>query len=561
MQNVFKPSHHRLVQTVLVWILFTGISACSPSNETVKQTATASVPLPPVATAVATATALPPSVWIDPATPARLLSQIELPAGYQQVSTAESAAFRFGPLSDGGKIGQIYALAAPFYTLPDEMASSDLIDIWSGADKARTIVVDEETARLFADIWGKPAANVRSVANPALENFEPNDSTILFIIPLDQLQPTWKVLRVDGIYPLSHDVLNEAYPLSISFGFSADGEIPAELGQITSGLHANFDPDLLSIVAMTGTTALTRATAHQMDINGVTWPGKDIGPYLRNADITHISNEVSFYEFCSKGNPNETSMMFCSRPEYLELLSDVGTDLVELTGNHNLDYGRKPYTDSLDMYAKAGMKVYGGGLTEDDARAPLLIDDHGNKFAFMGCNFVGPKNAMATKNTMGAAHCDFEWFTAKISELRAQGYLPIFTFQYSEYLIYRPGEHQERDFKRMADAGALVVSGSQAHFPQIMDVYNGSFIHYGPGNLFFDQMDRPVVGTREEFVDRHYFFNGRYLGTELVTALLEDFARPRPMTELERADFLARIFDAAMPYINPTPTPSPTIKP
>ena len=119
---------------------------------------------------------------------------------------------------------------------------------------------------------------------------------------------------------------------------------------------------------MTGTTALTRGTAHQMDINGVTWPGKDIRDILRGADITHISNEVSFYEHCSKGNPNERSLMFCSRPEYLGLLMDVGTDVVELTGNHNLDYGKKPYRDSLQMYQQNNIQTYAGGLTEEEAR-------------------------------------------------------------------------------------------------------------------------------------------------------------------------------------------------
>ena len=41
---------------------------------------------------------------------------------------------------------------------------------------------------------------------------------------------------------------------------------------------------------------------------------------------------------------------------------------------------------------------------------------------------------------------------------------------------------------RVADAGATMVSGSQAHYPHIMEFRGESFIHYGLGNLFFDQM-------------------------------------------------------------------------
>ena len=77
---------------------------------------------------------------------------------------------------------------------------------------------------------------------------------------------------------------------------------------------------------------------------------------------------------------------------------------MELTGNHNLDYGKKSYRESLQMYQQNNIQTYAGGLTEEEARIPALFEDHGNKFAFLGCNFVGPRYAMATENSMGAAH-------------------------------------------------------------------------------------------------------------------------------------------------------------
>ena len=84
----------------------------------------------------------------------------------------------------------------------------------------------------------------------------------------------------------------------------------------------------------------------------------------------------------------------------------------------------------------------------------------------------------------------------------------------------------------MAAAGATIVSGRQAHVPQVMEFYNGGFIHYGLGNLFFDQMDpRGPRLTENEFLDRHVFYDGRYLGVELISARLTDYCRPRFMTE------------------------------
>lgn len=484
---------------------------------------------------------------MDPAVPLGLARQVHLPAGYRLSTENESAPYTFGVSFMAGPAYQVYLLAAPFFTLTDDLSRQELEKIWSGEDRSRTLIAPDPTWQVFSEKWGAPAETVRRVQSLTDVSLAPDDSHTLLLIPFEDIRPEWKILTVDGVTPLTHPFEPASYPLTVYFSFQGKVPIPAELQAAEKDLTPNYDPQKLSIVAMTGTTALTRATAHEMDIHGVTWPARDIGQYLRDADLTHISNEVSFYAGCSKGNPNEKSMMFCSRPEYLELLQDVGADVIELSGNHNLDYGKKPYLYSLDLYQQVGMKTYAGGLTEEDARKPLLLEDHGNRFAFLGCNFVGPTYAMATENSMGAAHCDFEWFASQLTALRQQGYLPIFTFQYSEYYIHKPGEHQERDYKRMVDAGAVVVSGSQAHYPQVMTIYRDSFIHYGLGNLFFDQMDRPIKGTREEFIDRHYFYDGRYIGTQLITALLEEYARPRSMTAAERIDFLTRIFADAVP--------------
>jgi len=126
-----------------------------------------------------------------------------------------------------------------------------------------------------------------------------------------------------------------------------------------------------------------------------------------------------------------------------------------------------------------------------------------------------------------------------------------------------------KDFRFMADSGADIVSGSQAHYAQMMEFYNGSFIHYGLGNLFFDQMGDQAwmpQGIRREFLDRYVIYDGKFISAELITALLEDYSRPRLMTDVERAKFLQEYFyhsgwmslqPTAEPTITPTLTPLP----
>jgi poly-gamma-glutamate synthesis protein (capsule biosynthesis protein) len=303
----------------------------------------------------------------------------------------------------------------------------------------------------------------------------------------------------------------------------------------------------MTALIMTGVTALVRVTAFTMNTKGITYPGRDIRDWLVGADITHISNEVPFAGNCPAPDPAQTKkLVFCSDPRYIELLKFVGTDVVELTGNHYADYGPEAMLLTLKLYGENGMSHYGGGADLDDARKPLLIENNGNKLAFIGCNSVDiGRLPTATSTRPGAAPCDYDYMTGQIRGLHDQGYLVITSFQYYETYDPKPFAAQQHDFRMMADAGAVIVQGSQAHNPQAMEFHGAGLIHYGLGNLFFDQMGDAGTPTRHEFIDRHIFYDGAYVSTELLTAELEDYARPQPMTPQQRAALLTAYFAAS----------------
>jgi len=291
-------------------------------------------------------------------------------------------------------------------------------------------------------------------------------------------------------------------------------------------------------------TALVRATAYTMEQRGVKYPGKDVRDWLLEADVTHISNEVPFARNCPFPNPVQPDVRFCSDPRYIELMEDVGADIVELTGDHFQDWGEEAMLYTLDLYKERGWLYYGGGANLEEGRQAAIIEHNGNRLAFIGCNGKGGGFAQASANHPGAVVCDYAWMQAEIARLRAEGYLPIATFQHFEYYTYQAQPNQERDFRGVAQAGAVVVSGSQAHQPQALEFVGSSLIHYGLGNLFFDQYDVSQA-CRQAFIDRHVFYNGRYIGTELLPILFVDYARARPMDPGEREDLLHKVFAAS----------------
>ncbi len=426
----------------------------------------------------------------------------------------------------------------------------------------------DSTLAAFTELWGAPASGVVQTA-PADQLLDDAWKNLPSwgIVPFEALDPKWKVLTIDGQSPIHKDFNPAGYPLQVFFTLQSQGLIPSGISMPAT----NRDPSRMTTLIMTGTTALVRWIAYKMEVNGVDYPARDIGDWLRQADIMHVSDEVSFDPSCPPPDPYE-SRFYCSDPKYLQLLEDAGVDVVELTGNHNMDNGAQSALYTLELYKEHHIQTFGGGANLADSRKPLLMEDHGNKFAFVGCNEAGPPEAWATDNSPGANPCDYSQFLPQISQLRKQGYIVIVTFQYREGYSPQAMPWQVDDFRNAATAGATIVSGSQSHFPLAMEFFNGTFIHYGLGNLFFDQMGNiapgpglPLMpGERREFLDRHVFYDGRYISTELLTALLEDYSRPRPMTTDERAAFLQEYFEHSgwLPFVaTPAPELTPTLIP
>lgn len=495
-----------------------------------------------------TLTDVPKTLWISPATP-DMLRQLAEDIGIAQAASPDKASIRLdiSQTSNDQSITWIYALVTPFPTITDEVALTTIQDAWAGKASGpfvgQPLWMTASTLAAFSAVWGAPASGSVRVteANQLVDSAWANRPAWA-IVPFEELEPRWKVLSVNGQSPVHNDFNVETYALKINFNLQPP---------VFRLLSSNRDPDKLTVLAMTGVTALVRATADRMERYGVLYPGKEIRTVLRSADITHVSNEVSFDADCPTPDPWTSSLQFCSDPQYIALLEDIGVDIVELTGNHLLDYGTGPLLTTLDMYDERGWLHFGGGRNLTDARQAVKVTDHGNKLAFLGCNPVGPASDWATDTNPGSASCDYGQMQTAIAVLRSQGYLPIVTFQYNEYYQPSPTDYEQRDFRSMAEAGAIIVSGSQAHVPAAMEFYGGSFIHYGLGNLFFDQMSyrlpngTVIFDTRNVFVDRHIFYDGRYLGTELLTYIIEDYAQPRAMTDTERTNFLQTIFSAA----------------
>jgi hypothetical protein len=543
------------------------LAACSSTPTTISMdTETPDLPdppmtkpsLPPPSPVILNKTDIPVSVsnsiYLSAELPDGFVEKLHLPADWKLADNVTSADYSIlinhkdSRITNNQSISTwVYVLVAPFPTIADSVLLDDFYTAWSEGNTQHlgfsNLFVSTNTFDVFQTLWGEPDPTfVNIISTEDIQSYAWESRDVLALIPFEILNPQWKVLEINNQNPLHKSFNPELYPLSVQIEIRDNGTGSDQ--NILSIPTINRDPDQLTTVILTGVTALVRATGIMMEREGLKYPGLDIRDWLREADFTHINNEVPFAERCPSAFLQTNELKFCSKPEFIELLEDIGTDIVELSGDHFEDWGPEATLYSLKLYEERGWKTYGGGESLADARQPVLIEHNGNKLAFLGCNAKLPGYARASDTHPGAAHCDWDWMEDEILRLRNEGYLPIITFQHEEYYDYFAHPKLQIDFHQMAESGAVIISGSQAHQPHAMEFYDGAFLHYGLGNLFFDQYLEGIP-MRQAFIDRHVFYNGRHVNTELLTIMFIDFARPRPMTESERIDLLDTIFTAS----------------
>ena len=368
-----------------------------------------------------------------------------------------------------------------------------------------------------SDISSSELSNLKQISDPAEVS---QDSTDVYLISLDDLDSRVRVINVDGKYPL--DILND-------------------------------DPEFLTL-NQTGVTALARRMLTKLSAVGDgAYFAEKVADFLSSTDLTHTSNEVSFSDTCS----NSMAMTLCSAPKIYSALTAIGVDIVELTGNHNNDWGASANLASIAQYHDDGILTFGGGENEEAAKKPLEFKQDGTSITWLGIN-----NSTSTKSNgqgaindyPGANIYDESTTREQIESAKERGDYVIVDVQYFECYSYpEDGEEmpscdypisgQEAFFRSLIDMGADMIVGTQAHQPQTFELYKDKPIYYGLGNLFFDQVYWP--GTERSLILTHYFSGQKLLQTRITPTMYDNNYQPAIMSEADTKNYLTRLANAS----------------
>ena len=437
------------------------------------------------------------------------------------------------------------------YWINDSVSSDDL------ANSEYTLLLNIDTYNRYYDFLKRmyPNTEIKSSDN-LISDLENEDSGNIGLIEKEDLNKDFKLLKYDGKYYL--DTFDGG--IAISLGLSSTDEnvnVSFVSNIIKKNLSLNsedFNSENVAKVNMTGVTALARRVAQAMAVrNDYDYPAEKIASFLSDADLTHTSNEISFVDGCT----TYSGMRFCSNPKSIETLKAIGADLIELTGNHNNDFGSSNNTMTIESYIDAGIGYFGGGWDDEDASQAYIVEIDGTSIAFLGYNYydstVGNPGALASSTHAGANSYSDEKVKRNIGDLRDEVDIIIVDFQFQECysypssdviypVCYKPITNQSNVFRKAIDYGADIVVGTQAHQPQTYELYGDGVIFYGLGNLFFDQS--MWIGTRQGMILTHYFKDGQLIQTK-ITPTIYDSSLQVEVADSDDADLLLELLKTA----------------
>nr|HEX4317431.1 CapA family protein [Kofleriaceae bacterium] len=342
-----------------------------------------------------------------------------------------------------------------------------------------------------------PADAVTTVAA-----FIPRAKTAVLVTDLDHTTSQLATLTVDG-----HDLFADprGYPLVAP-------------GADFTGRFTHF--------ILTGVTAITRATGAACERHGIAWLTANLRDQFAGADYVHVSNEVSFKPDCEY--KTKDTYQFCSKPADFQALSDLHVNVVELTGNHNRDFGDQPFRDTYRWYYEHGFATFGAGLDPESANAPIILPlAGGKKLGIIGFNESCPLHECAKQpGEVGANAYDEAKALADLDSIRKDygADVVMVTVQFREWDNAAPTKSQAAIAHLLVDHGADLVYGSQAHQLQWLEFYKGKPIYFGIGNFLFDQVHR--TGVRQAFFVHHYFFDGRLVHSAPVWTFMASDRQP-----------------------------------
>ena len=207
--------------------------------------------------------------------------------------------------------------------------------------------------------------------------------------------------------------------------------------------------------------------------------------HMQKSDLFMLNHE---FVFSNRGEAMEDKEYTLKNdPKYVNILQELGTDVVGIANNHILDFGQEAFLDTLDTLDGANIPYAGGGRNLSEASAPVVQTINGQTFAIFAATRVSPSaNWYAGKNHPGILQTyDATTLNKEIEDANGKYDHVIVFVHWGVERVEIPEDYQRSLAKGYIDAGADLIIGAHPHVLQGFEYYKGVPICYSLGNYLF----------------------------------------------------------------------------
>ena len=211
---------------------------------------------------------------------------------------------------------------------------------------------------------------------------------------------------------------------------------------------------------------------------------KGVRSVFQNDDLTLVNLETTLTTAKKKA---KKTFRFKGEPSYVNILTEGGVEMVNISNNHIYDYLEQGFQETLEVLSRADVDYSGEGQI-------AYYEAKGITIASIGYSWwsTGIKDGLAED----------------IETARSKADIVIVSFHWGKERSYYPNSTQITLGRYAVDRGADIVVGHHPHVIQGIDYYKGKYIVYSLGNFCFGGNRNPADKDTFIFQNKFLFLDG-----------------------------------------------------
>ena len=167
---------------------------------------------------------------------------------------------------------------------------------------------------------------------------------------------------------------------------------------------------------------------------------------------------------------------------YLNVLKP---DILSLANNHLYDALYAGYRNTVTFLDECGIKYLGAGVSEQEARRPVLMECNGLKIGILAYVSHETNPNLPPDTDVFLNFFDLSCALKDISKLRLQTDICVVLLHWGVDFCHFPSPQQRNVVFSLVSAGANLIVGAHSHVIQPVEMISGTLVAYGLGNFFF----------------------------------------------------------------------------